>query len=386
MRRYVLSSVIVLIFVVIAGYEPAAEYVKADTCYPPSLAYMWSWRQPPYAIVYSYGYPYVYPGVSVVARDPIHYDTIYVGTSNSGLCCGYVAPQDGIYRSPDKGRTWYYLSKVDPDQVVTQIVIHPITSTIIFAGFQQNYPTDTGGVYRSFDGGENWESVLPNIAVHDIEIAPTDPNRIYVSGAPATAPWGIYRSTNAGQTWERISDQWLNDLAVHPITPTTLFGTLGDIYRSDDAGATWTLIANLGQQGPDSQILIDPQNSSRMFAYGGWYNGIWKTENEGQSWNSVVSNLPDVGFGLTIQSAAIDPVDHNTIWIGLKYSGMFVSFDGANTWNEFTTGLPFVGRSIYGPQCTTIALAVDGTHAVACDGRFYTRELAHFQFLPFVAR
>lgn len=304
---------------------------------------MWSWHEPPYVIIRDVsGYPYVFPGVYVIARDPVNSDLMYAGTDNTGLCCGFTAPKDGIYRTLDRGETWQYLSRVDPDQRITQIAIHPITPTLIFAGFMQYFPTNVGGVYRSTNEGQNWDSVLPHVWVHDFEIDPSNPNIMYVSGAPATGPWGIYRSVDTGQTWQRISDQALEDLAVHPITSTVLFGARwlstdpGEgIYQSDNSGATWTQIANLEGQ---SRILVDQQNPSRMFAFGRSYGGIWKTENGGQSWSSATSNLPDVGYGLTVQSVAIDPT------------------------------------------------AANGSHAVACDGRFYTRELIHFHFLPLVSR
>jgi photosystem II stability/assembly factor-like uncharacterized protein len=389
MRRNEIVALTALILFVIVNYELNTQNAQAGSVYPPA-SFMWSWRQPPYAIIRDEvaGFPYVFPGVFVIARDPVDSDIIYVDTDNTGLCCGYTAPQDGIYRSLDRGETWQYLSS-DPNNVVQTMVIHPLTPTIMLAGGANYYPP--GGIYRSIDGGSNWVSVLSDKIVYDIEIDPTNPERMYAATCCLSyGTGGIYRSSDSGQTWVKVSDQWLGDIEVHPQLSNVVFGARGfstsaeeGIYRSDDSGVTWTQIANLGGQ---SHIIIDQQKPSRMFAFGGSYGSIWKTEDGGQSWTSAASNLPDVGFGLTIQSAAIDPADNNTIWVGLKYSGMFVSTDGANTWNEFTTGLPFVGMSNWGPQCTAIALAANGTHAVTCHGRFYTRELAYFQFLPFIVR
>lgn len=395
MRRIILVFVSVILFQavsVVSDHESARASAS-----PQAISFpMWSWRQPPYVIVRDsvVGYPYAMPAVVAIALHPEQPDIIYAGTDNSGLCCGIVAPQDGVYKSLNRGQTWEYLTRIDPDQSITQLVVHPISPTIVLAGFRQYFPTKTGGVYRSMDGGQNWDSVLPYVWVHDIEIDPTDPNTIYVSGAPATQPWGIYRSADTGQTWQRISDQWLEDIAVHPITSTILFGaraistnSVEGIYRSEDSGATWTQVAHLGGQ---SHILIDQQNPDRMYAYGRTYGDMWKTENAGLSWGMVTTSLPFLieRNTHTIQSAAIDPVD-NAIWVGLKYGGVFVSNDGANTWTEFTTGLPFVGVSIFGPQCTGIALALGGEHAAACNGRFYTREiitLDKFVYLPVVLR
>ncbi len=126
-------------------------------------------------------------------------------------------------------------------------------------------------------------------------------------------------------------------------------------------------------------ILINQQNPNQMFGFGD-YSGISRTDDAGQSWTNVTIGLPAPVGDQVIQSAAIDPLDPNTIWIGLKYGGLFVSHDSGDTWQESDLGILFYGGGIYGPQCTSIAIHLQDIAAV-CNGRVYFR----VQLVPLTA-
>ncbi|NTU55566.1 MAG: hypothetical protein HGA79_04890 [Anaerolineales bacterium] len=350
----------------------------------------WVWRQTPYAIYFaSGGYPYVTPYGLRVTWGGMNSEFLYAANLNSGL--PYYPFADGIYRSSDNGLSWSYLQRADPTETLSILTAHPITPTILFAGFQRTYYQ--AGIYRSIDGGEHWISALPYFQITDIGFDPNNSSTIYASTQASAAPPdmspGIYKSEDVGETWHKISDSIFSDIEVHPMSSTVLFAATcisppAGIYRSDDSGVSWKLLPNIGGQ---CHIIIDHQNPNRMFAFGGPYAGIWKTEDGGNAWNRINSNLPDTGFGITILSAAIDPNDNNAVWVGLKYSGLFVSRDSGNTWNESNSGIPFFGGSIYGPQCESIALSGVGKAASVCSGRIYVQvELNQFVFLPLIVR
>ena len=60
----------------------------------------------------------------------------------------YIAFREGIYQSPDGGRTWAIL-KGSPSGVVA-LAIHPERPEVIYAA------TGEGTVYRTEDGGTSW--------------------------------------------------------------------------------------------------------------------------------------------------------------------------------------------------------------------------------------
>jgi len=60
----------------------------------------------------------------------------------------YAAFREGIYRSPDGGKTWEIL-KGGPSGVVA-LAVHPERPDVLYAA------TGAGAVFRSEDGGTNW--------------------------------------------------------------------------------------------------------------------------------------------------------------------------------------------------------------------------------------
>src|SRR5688500_17411242 len=68
------------------------------------------------------------------------------------------------------------------------------------------------GVWRTKDGGQSWANISDGFfggSIGAIEVAPSDPNVIYVGGGECTVRgnvshgYGMWRTTDAGETWER---------------------------------------------------------------------------------------------------------------------------------------------------------------------------------------
>jgi len=323
----------------------------------------WLWRQPPYDPAYQ---AFPRPWADVVAWGGPDRTVLYTGTTES------TRPDipHGLYRSGDQGITWEYLGKVDENEHMTELVVHPTTPEIMLAGFTHRHLQ--GGIYRSTDGGESWTSVLPYLDTYDIEIDPSHPNIIYASGygsgTPPTVNGGIYKSTDEGQTWQYVSTfSLVPDVAVHPTSSDILFAASewGGVHRSNDAGVTWQQISDIRAS---RRILITQDNPSQIFLVGD--GGVWRTDDGGQSWRDLTSNLPDVLSYTMIQTAELDPDNPGTIWVGLKYDGMYVSHDSGDTWEHASLGIYFVGGGIYGPQCESSDIA-NGRLTVACSGRTY---------------
>jgi hypothetical protein len=89
-------------------------------------------------------------------------------------------------------------------------------------------------------------------------------------------------------------------------------------------------------------VAFDPQNSTTYYA-GTSNSGLWKTSNSGASWQCLTENLRLPGLG--INDVAIDPTDHNTIYIATGISrggsyglGVLKTTNGGMSWttNDLT--------------------------------------------------
>ncbi len=102
----------------------------------------------------------------------------------------------GIKISRDSGRSWSDL-QVDSDPLfrVHRVASSRSGSGVFFVG-------GSTGLYRSIDGGGNWEKFghgLPYSAIREIAVSPGDPNRVLVSSDS-----GIFESSDAGEHYSRI--------------------------------------------------------------------------------------------------------------------------------------------------------------------------------------
>ena len=376
------AAAIIILLLLLPAPQPALGQPAPTPAAAHSDHTSWQWRQPPFIIVWGFdGYPYVKPFSALLAWGGPNDSILYSQTMDQDVS-PYPA---GLNRSYDQGLSWEHLPFDFDGNVMASLVVHPITPTIILAGGEGLYYP--GGLYRSSDGGETWQNLLPATEIGDIEVDPTNANRIY-----ATTSVGIYRSYDYGETWSWISSQWLEDIEVHPTQPNVLFGarfyttnSYEGVYRSDDWGETWTQVAFLGGK---KRILIDPTQPDRIFAYRGGldsYGSIYRSKDSGQTWEDVSAGLPYVVTDPSVASAAIDPRD-GALWVGLTYSGIYVSSNYGDTWAEANNGIPFFGGGVFGPSCDFIAISSDRDFAVNCSGRLYVKPSVKTLFLPLITR
>jgi len=249
-----------------------------------------------------------------LAVAPSNPDIIYVG-SGEGLQRPDLSVGDGMYKSVDAGKTWVHLGLKDAQQI-GGIAIDPVNENKVFvAALGHPYgPNTERGVYRTLDGGKNWERVLykdENTGAIQVTIDPKNPSIVYAAlWAGRQGPWengawngkesGLFKSTDGGTSWTKLTnglpttEQGLGRIGfcIAPSDASRLYATvdagpLGGIYRSDDAGASWkrTVTDNRywGRAADFAELKTDPNNPDIVYSA----NIVtWKSTDGAKTWQA----------------------------------------------------------------------------------------------------
>jgi photosystem II stability/assembly factor-like uncharacterized protein len=158
---------------------------------------------------------------------------------------------------------------------------------------------------------------------------------------------GVMHSTDSGKTWDRVrvrrglhSDALVRCLAVHPKQPHIVFaGSDSGLYRTNDAGASWEKIPSPLNDYYTWSLAIDPEEPEVMFAGTGTPTpaAIFRSTDGSKTWEKppvkIAETCSNVGVP-RVTGIAIDPIDHNNIWVGLEVDGVRVSRDRGETWSD----------------------------------------------------
>ncbi len=171
---------------------------------------------------------------------------------------------------------------------LSAIAIHPNSPNTMYVGAQ------TGGAWKTTDGGENWASVAESatVRVAALGVAPDTPSRVYL----VTPGDGVFRSDDEGTSWSQISTQNLDGvvhggvLLVNPgNTIDLLVASNQGVYRSIDGGVTWQLTLS---GGVATGLVRLPSNSRTVFAAiqhatDATIAGVYRSFDSGGTWRPV---------------------------------------------------------------------------------------------------
>ena len=226
-------------------------------------------------------------------------------------------PERGIFRSLDGGQTFQKVLYKDENVGGMDLLFDPRNSQVVFASMWASrrppwtigggYTGPGSGLYKSTDGGNNWQQLtegLPSAAEGIGRIGPaislSDPDRMY-AWVNAKKGSGIYRSDDAGKSWQRVNDEeriWgrgddFGCVRVDPKNKDVIYVANTSTYRSTDAGKNF--IAIKGAPGGDDYhtIWINPENPDIIAI--AVDQGATISVNGGQTWSSWY-NQPTAQF------------------------------------------------------------------------------------------
>ncbi len=289
--------------------------------------------------------------VAVAETNP---DVVYIGGGETQLR-GSITQGDGVYKTTDGGETWRHIG-LKETQAISRIRVHPTNPDIVYvAALGHPYgENEERGVFRSTDGGNNWEKILyvsDKAGAADLIIDRTNPNVLYASTwqvyRKAWKMWGggpdskLWKSTDGGDTWTDLtSNPGMPEgpigkigVTVSPADPNRVWAIVeaneGGVFRSDDAGKTWKRVNDerkLRQRAfYYSRIYADPIDKNTVY---GLNVDFWKSTDGGETFDVEISVPHGDNHDLWI-----DPNDPMRM-ISSNDGGGIVSINGGKTWTE----------------------------------------------------
>jgi photosystem II stability/assembly factor-like uncharacterized protein len=235
----------------------------------------------------------------------------------------------GVYDSYDGGEQWRYKSNLPVTQFYRVAVDEAEPFYNVYGGTQDNQ--SLGGPSRTInkDGIFNEDWIYTNGGDgFESQIDPTNPNIVY-----AQSQYGFLVRFDK-QSGEKLGIQpqpgvdedpyrwnWDSPLLISPHSPTRLYFAANRLFRSDDRGDSWRTVS------PDLTRHIDRNSLPVM-------GKIWGPE-------AVAKNASTSLYG-TIVALDESPMQEGLLYVGTDDGLVQVSEDGGATWRktESISGLP----------------------------------------------
>lgn len=289
--------------------------------------------------------------IEVAVNDP---NIIYVGTGSDGLRSNVISGK-GVYKSIDAGKTWKHIGLKNVGQIGA-VEIDPTNNNIVWVAaignaFRSNKER---GIYKTTDGGKNWEKVLfisDKVGFADLELLPSNPNVVYAAAWKAERkPWtiisggnndegGIYKSVNGGKDWVKLKNGLPKgligkiDLAVSTVDSNILYAVIeapgeeGGLYKSVNQGKSFKQMSSdkglVNRPFYYTNIELDPTNPNILYSSA---NKFLKSTDGGKTWRKM--SVPHVDS----HDIWMNPNNPNLL-IQCNDGGANISHNGGKTWS-----------------------------------------------------
>jgi photosystem II stability/assembly factor-like uncharacterized protein len=314
-------------------------------------------------------------------------DIFGINIDSSDPDCVLVAACNGVFETRSAGKTWRKLLGIPDEARRTPAALkHPTLPKIIFAG-------TTKGLWRSANGGTTWTVVTSNqLEINAIAIHPKKPEIVYLgtnnygvmisrdngrsftesndgfssrrvysiwpdndksgwfyAATTNTATGGgfLFISKDKGEKWQPIMQGIPTNIAINTILQDRkdgnliYLGTNSGVYQSKDRGESWSPAIDMTTASPANLTLAtesinalvpthDEQNG-RSGVFAATNSGLYKSYDVTKGWDRLF-----YGKGIDVRTLCVrvDRKDPSTIWVGTSISGVLVSKDKGQTWQQ----------------------------------------------------
>jgi photosystem II stability/assembly factor-like uncharacterized protein len=301
--------------------------------------------------------------LAVAPSDP---NVIWAGTGEPFIR-SHISVGEGIFKSTDAGKTWARMG-LEKTGRIARVVVDPANANVVVAcALGHAYgPQPERGVFRTRDGGQNWERVLfvdENTGCSDLAMDPANPRILFAgmwqleihtwgrdSGGPGS---GLFTSRDGGATWTRLTGHGLPAkpvgkvaVAIARTNPSRVYALIetgdgvpwdgkdtdtGQLWRSEDGGANWRMV------NADRNAMGRAHYYSRMAV---------ATDNDNETYYLTASFSKSIDAGATLSAPDapaspggdnhdmwIDPTNANRMAVA-NDAGVSISVNRGRTWNH----------------------------------------------------
>ncbi len=191
-------------------------------------------------------------------------------------------------------------------QWLAPFILSPHNPGIIYHGTQF--------VHRSFNEGESWEKISPDLTYNHPDKKGDIPYQTIFTLSESPKKFGVlyagtddgrvWMTKNSGGHWQEIGDglpygKWVSHMEASRVAEGRVYMTQNGkrdddfaayIWKSEDYGQTWESIKSNIPYGPVNVIREDPKDEQILYV--GTDYGVFVSMNRGQNWQALVGNLP----------------------------------------------------------------------------------------------
>lgn len=295
--------------------------------------------------------------IASVASVPGDPKTIYAGAASGG-----------VWKSTDGGGRFVPVFDKMPVQAIGALAVSPSNPKQVWAGTGEAWVIRDSdlmgdGIYKSVDGGENWQhsGLTETGRIGRIIVHPTNPDIVYACAVGrATGPQqerGVLRTKDGGKTWDRVlfvdPDTGCSGLSMDATNPDHMVagmwqvvlhahqmlsgGPSSGVYVTNDGGSTWNRVEGHGMpKSPVGKIdvAIAPSNGKRVYALIQTpdQGSLWRSDDGGVNW--AVNNwqrelIGRAGYYIRL---AINPTNPDEVLVA--NSSFWLSSDGGKSFRS----------------------------------------------------
>jgi len=260
---------------------------------------------------------------------------------------------------------------------ISDLVGHPTNPRVIYVG------SAGGGIWKSADGGSSFTSIFDkyNQSIGALAIDPKQPDQVIWAGTGET--WtrnsvsvgdGLYKTIDGGINWQRVgfeNSDMISSIQINPNNTEEVFvGVLGPlwgdsdergVYKTSDGGQTWERLLAGDNTTGCSDLIMDMNDPNTLYAAfweyrrtawsfssGGLNSALYKSTDGGKSWKKIHNGFPKGELGRF--AVALAPSNSKVLYAAVeaeKDKGLYRSDDGGESWTYLNKDFGLVVRPFY---------------------------------------